>query len=67
MSDPSATQSQTGKRDESPYTISNVCCLAGIGMLLYAAFLLHSVVGWSVSGGALTALGVYLNRSRKGS
>ncbi len=56
---------QPGKQFQSPLTVGNLCCLAGIGMILYAAFLLHTAAGFALSGGTIFAYGVILHRNRK--
>jgi len=43
-------------------TSANLCCLAGVALVVYAAFLLHSAAGCFVSGAFLVAFGVLRNR-----
>jgi hypothetical protein len=43
-------------------SLANLCCLAGTGMLLYSAFLLHSAVGYAATGVLLIAFGVNQTR-----
>jgi len=49
-------------RHASPFSLANLCCLAGFLLVLYAAFLLHSAVGCFVLGSALIVTGVNLHR-----
>lgn len=50
------------KRAQSVLTRANICCLTGVVLVLYAAFLLHSAVGFFTTGLALLAWGVHLHR-----
>lgn len=51
-----------GKHTQSVLTTANLCCLSGVCMVLYAAFLLHSAVGFFTTGLSLLAWGVHQHR-----
>lgn len=53
------------KPDDSPLTLANLCCLTGSGMVLYAAFLLHTALGFASAGTSLIIVGVILYRGRR--
>jgi hypothetical protein len=55
------------KRTDSGLTRANLCCLSGVVLVLYAAFLLHSAVGFFITGLSLFAWGVHLHRVTKDS
>ena len=50
------------KRVQSVLTRANICCLTGVVLVLYAAFLLHSAVGFFTTGLSLLAWGVHQHR-----
>jgi len=45
--------------------VSDLLVLAGAGMLIFAAFLIHPIAGWIVGGLALIGLGVALGMEGK--
>lgn len=47
---------------DSGLTRANLCCLSGVLLVLYAAFLLHSAVGFFITGLSLFAWGVHQQR-----
>lgn len=55
----------TQKQTDSPLTVANLCCLSGAAMVLYAAFLLHTALGFAAAGSSLITVGVILYRGRR--
>jgi hypothetical protein len=55
------------KPADSALTTANLCCLSGVLLVLYAAFLLHSAVGFFITGLSLLAWGVHQHRVTKDS
>lgn len=54
--------SDDAKATHSVLTRANLCCLSGVVLVLYAAFLLHSAVGFFTTGLSLLAWGVHQHR-----
>lgn len=54
--------STQGKKLQSALTLANLCCFVGFGMVVYAAFLLHTAIGFAFSGGILFVCGVLRHR-----
>lgn len=50
------------KAAHSVLTRANLCCLSGVVLVFYAAFLLHSAVGFFTTGLSLLAWGVHQHR-----
>ncbi len=46
-------------------SIANVCVLAGVGMMSWAAWLVHPAAGWAVAGLAIFVIGIAIARSLK--
>ncbi len=42
--------------------LSDILVLAGLGLLVYAAFLIHPIAGWALSGVELVGLGIAVGR-----
>ena len=59
--------SDNPKPADSGLTRANLWCLSGLLLVLYAAFLLHSAVGFFSTGLALFAWGVHQQRVTKDS
>ena len=50
------------KKRQSALTLANLCCFVGSGMVVYAAFLLHTAIGFAFTGGILFVCGVLRHR-----
>lgn len=46
--------------------VANLCCLAGIALVTYGAWLLHTAAGCFVSGFMLIGFGVHKHRVSRG-
>jgi len=55
----------TPKPADSPLTLANLCCLTGVCLILYAAFLQHTALGFFLTGVALIVVGVLNYRAKR--